>query len=66
MRLLLLLFVISSHAVVAVAAAPKSAQLASADSLKALRLPAGYEAQIVAAEPLVLDPVAFDWISPPN
>jgi hypothetical protein len=40
---------------------PASAPLSPADSLKALRLPPGYEAQIVAAEPLVLDPVAFDW-----
>jgi putative membrane-bound dehydrogenase-like protein len=61
MRLLLLLLVLSSHAVVVVAAAPESAPLSPADSLKALRLPAGFEAQIVAAEPLVLDPVAFDW-----
>ncbi|MEQ1842339.1 MAG: PVC-type heme-binding CxxCH protein, partial [Verrucomicrobiales bacterium] len=30
-------------------------------SLKALHLPAGFEARLVAAEPLVLDPVAFDW-----
>ncbi len=30
-------------------------------SLKALHLPDGFEAKIVAAEPLVLDPVAFDW-----
>ncbi len=61
MRLLLLLLVLSSHAVVVVAAAPESAPLSPADSLKALRLPAGFEAQIVVAEPLVLDPVAFDW-----
>jgi putative membrane-bound dehydrogenase-like protein len=61
MRLLLLLLVLSSHAVVVVAAAPESAPLSPADSLKALRLPPGFEAQIVAAEPLVLDPVAFDW-----
>jgi putative membrane-bound dehydrogenase-like protein len=40
---------------------PASAPLSPADSLKALRLPPGFEAQIVAAEPLVLDPVAFDW-----
>jgi putative membrane-bound dehydrogenase-like protein len=40
---------------------PASTPLSPADSLKALRLPPGYEAQIVAAEPLVLDPVAFDW-----
>ena len=36
---------------------PKSPQ----KSLQSLRLPKGFEASIVAAEPLVLDPVAFDW-----
>ena len=35
--------------------------LSPAASLKKLHLPAGYTAEIVAAEPLVLDPVAFDW-----
>ncbi len=35
--------------------------LSAAESLKKLHLPAGYVAEIVAAEPLVLDPVAFDW-----
>ncbi len=35
--------------------------LAPADSLKKIHLPAGFKAEIVAAEPLLLDPVAFDW-----
>jgi putative membrane-bound dehydrogenase-like protein len=40
---------------------PDSAARAPGESLKALHLPAGFEARLVAAEPLVLDPVAFDW-----
>ncbi len=35
--------------------------LSPAESLKKLHLPAGYQAEIIAAEPLLLDPVAFDW-----
>jgi len=35
--------------------------LAANESLMKLHLPAGYKAEIVAAEPLLLDPVAFDW-----
>ena len=35
--------------------------LSPAESLKKLHLPAGYTAEIVAAEPLLFDPVAFDW-----
>lgn len=35
--------------------------LSPADSLKKLHLPAGFKAEIIAAEPLLLDPVAFDW-----
>ncbi|MDZ4849609.1 MAG: PVC-type heme-binding CxxCH protein [Pirellulaceae bacterium] len=31
------------------------------ESLKKIHLPAGFKAEIVAAEPLLLDPVAFDW-----
>lgn len=41
--------------------APDSPPLTPEQSLAALRLPEGYEARLVAAEPLVLDPVAFDW-----
>ena len=41
--------------------APESPALSPEESLARLRLPAGYEARLVAAEPLVLDPVAFDW-----
>lgn len=40
---------------------PESEARSPEASLKALHLPAGFEARIVAAEPLVLDPVAFDW-----
>lgn len=40
---------------------PESAARSPEASLKALHLPKGFEARIVAAEPLVLDPVAFDW-----
>lgn len=40
---------------------PDSAPRTPEASLKALHLPAGFEARLVAAEPLVLDPVAFDW-----
>ena len=40
---------------------PDSAPRSPEESLKALHLPDGFEAKIVAAEPLVLDPVAFDW-----
>ncbi len=43
------------------AAEPDSQPLSPQDGLATLRLPAGFEAQIVAAEPLTLDPVAFDW-----
>lgn len=31
------------------------------ESLRALRLPAGFTARLVAAEPLVMDPVFIDW-----
>src|SRR5439155_21190181 len=31
------------------------------ESWKKIHVPEGYEVQLVAAEPLVLDPVAFDW-----
>lgn len=40
---------------------PDSAPLSPEASLKALHLPEGFSAKIVAAEPLVFDPVAFDW-----
>ncbi|MFA6546354.1 MAG: PVC-type heme-binding CxxCH protein [Limisphaerales bacterium] len=35
--------------------------LSPGESLKKLHLPAGYKAEIIAAEPLLIDPVAFDW-----
>jgi putative membrane-bound dehydrogenase-like protein len=31
------------------------------DSLKKIHVPAGFQVELIAAEPLVLDPVAFDW-----
>jgi len=37
------------------------APLSPADSLRKIHLPAGYRVDLAAAEPLVLDPVAFDW-----
>ena len=30
-------------------------------ALASMRVPSGYRAELVAAEPLVMDPVAFDW-----
>ncbi|MFA6543323.1 MAG: PVC-type heme-binding CxxCH protein [Limisphaerales bacterium] len=35
--------------------------LSPADSLKKIHVPAGFRVELVAAEPLLLDPVAFDW-----
>ncbi|MGV3609207.1 MAG: PVC-type heme-binding CxxCH protein [Planctomycetaceae bacterium] len=35
--------------------------MSPAESLRAMRLRPGYEADLVAHEPLVLDPVAIDW-----
>ena len=40
-----------------------SQPLSPEESLKKLHVRDGYEAQIVAHEPQVLDPVAFDWDS---
>src|SRR5882724_10106804 len=39
----------------------ESQPLSPEDSLKKIHVPDGYEIELVAAEPLVLDPVAFDW-----
>lgn len=43
--------------------APKmvSDPLSPVESLKKLHMPAGFRVELTAAEPLVLDPVAFDW-----
>lgn len=38
-----------------------SAPLSPAESLRRLHVPSGFRAELVAAEPMVLDPVAFDW-----
>ena len=50
-------------AATATPSAPKTASppLSPEDSLKKLHVPSGFRAELVAAEPLVLDPVAFDW-----
>ncbi|HUF62697.1 MAG TPA: PVC-type heme-binding CxxCH protein [Verrucomicrobiales bacterium] len=40
---------------------PESAPLDPDRALAALRLPPGFSAEIVAAEPLIADPVAIDW-----
>ncbi len=37
------------------------APLTPEESRRKIRVPAGYRVELVAAEPLVLDPVAFDW-----
>ena len=35
--------------------------LSPEESRRKIRLPAGFQVELAAAEPLVLDPVAFDW-----
>ncbi len=40
---------------------PASPPLSPAESLKKLHVPSGFRVELAAAEPLVLDPVAFDW-----
>ncbi len=35
--------------------------LSGVDSLKSIEVAAGFQVELVAAEPLVFDPVAFDW-----
>ncbi|MEX2577669.1 MAG: PVC-type heme-binding CxxCH protein [Verrucomicrobiales bacterium] len=56
---------VAAHFKAAERSAPKPKPDSEARSpeagLEALQLPDGFEARIVAAEPLVLDPVAFDW-----
>lgn len=39
----------------------ESRPLASEAALASIKVPAGYRVELVAAEPLVMDPVAFDW-----
>ena len=41
-------------------AAPKSPDA----SLSTIEIPEGFEVELIAAEPLVRDPVAFDWGGP--
>lgn len=40
---------------------PQSEPVSAVDSLKLIHVPQGYRAELVASEPQVLDPVAFDW-----
>jgi putative membrane-bound dehydrogenase-like protein len=40
---------------------PDSPPVAAADALKTIRVRDGFEVQLVAAEPLIADPVAIDW-----
>ena len=42
-------------------AAKLSEPLSPEESLKKIHVPAGFKVELVAAEPLLLDPVAFDW-----
>jgi putative membrane-bound dehydrogenase-like protein len=42
-------------------ASKASAPMTPENGLKAIHLPKGYKVQLVAAEPLVKDPVAIDW-----
>ncbi|HEY2573783.1 MAG TPA: neutral/alkaline non-lysosomal ceramidase N-terminal domain-containing protein, partial [Verrucomicrobiaceae bacterium] len=60
------LWKISGVATAATAATPSKSKMESAplppeESLKKIHVPDGFEVELVAAEPLVLDPVAFDW-----
>jgi len=58
---LVLAWALASHLAAAVAAKPSSQPLTPDASLRKVHVPAGFTAAIVAAEPLLLDPVAFDW-----
>jgi putative membrane-bound dehydrogenase-like protein len=49
------------HASPGSGASPDSPPLSPAESQATIRVPAGYTVELIAAEPLVLDPVAFDW-----
>jgi putative membrane-bound dehydrogenase-like protein len=40
---------------------PQSEPVSAKESLKLIHVPKGYRAELVASEPQVLDPVAFDW-----
>ena len=40
---------------------PQTPPVSPEDSLKKIHVPTGYRVDLVAAEPLLLDPVAFDW-----
>jgi putative membrane-bound dehydrogenase-like protein len=40
---------------------PTSQPLSPAESLSSIHVPVGFRVELVAAEPQVLDPVAFDW-----
>jgi len=40
---------------------PASPPLSAEESLKRIHVPAGYQVELVASEPLTIDPVAIDW-----
>lgn len=40
---------------------PQSEPVSAKESLKLIHVPKGYRAELVASEPQLLDPVAFDW-----
>jgi len=42
---------------------PSSQPLSPAEALQSIRVPQGFQVELVAAEPDVIDPVAFDWDS---
>ena len=41
--------------------APESLPVAAEDALQRIHVPPGYRVDLVASEPLLVDPVAFDW-----
>ena len=60
-----LLLLVSSDGPSGLAAEPEVVGLAPLrspeDSLRSIRVPAGFTVELVASEPLVKDPIAFDW-----
>lgn len=52
---------VDMEALKAAAEGPKSQPLSAEAALKSLHVSPGYRVEQVAAEPLVMDPVAFDW-----
>ncbi len=52
---------VPAAAAVADKIAPSTPPLAPSESLRKIHVPAGFKVELAAAEPLLLDPVAFDW-----